>query len=66
MEELTWLPTNGDKFLVLEESCLVLVLWIWENGAYRRDSGSLQRLPLINDPARTFDGLIAVTGLYAG
>ena len=41
MEELTWLPTNADKFLVLEEPCLVLVVWIWENGVYRREPGSL-------------------------
>jgi hypothetical protein len=41
MEELTWLPTNADKFPTLEEPCLVLVLWIWENGIYHRESSSL-------------------------
>ena len=63
-KEFTWLPTNADKFL--EEPCLVLVLWIWEKGVYPRKPGSLYRLPLINDPARTFDDPIAITGLCTG
>jgi hypothetical protein len=41
MEGLTWFPTNADEFLVFEEPRLVLVLWIWENGAYSREPGSL-------------------------
>jgi len=34
-------PNNADKLLVLEEPCLVLVLWIWENGVYPHEPGSL-------------------------
>jgi len=34
-------PNNVDKLLVLEKPCLVLVLWIWENGVYPHEPGSL-------------------------
>jgi hypothetical protein len=40
VEELTWLMP-------------CLVLWIRENSVYPRESGGLQGLPPINDPART-------------